>query len=302
MKKLAAMVVLVAVAAWADVELRNNGTVVGPVRELDAAVDGGLVATRASGSAVGKLKCASATTLTRGCVDLTTQTFAGDKNFTGNVTTPRIQAWVVDAGSGNFTGVVSAPMFDGGYAFLTNAVTATQAFVSDTTDDTAALVVGVGLDAGALVALSSGATAYAFQTGRYGSWSCTGCCAAHSCGPTVSSGARTLTINGTGDLTTAGSIVATSGVGLIQGNLVVGTAVTAGASGISSVGPMHSVSTLSVGAITLSGGTGTATVFSGAKCVCSEQTTAANGVKCSVSATTLTATGTNTDVITYLCL
>lgn len=54
------------------------------------------------------------------------------------------------------------------------------------------------------------------------------------------------------------------------------------------------------GSITLAAGTGTATVLSGTKCVCTDSTANAS-VKCVVAATTLTATGTGTDVITYLC-
>jgi hypothetical protein len=54
------------------------------------------------------------------------------------------------------------------------------------------------------------------------------------------------------------------------------------------------------GTITLSGGTGTATVTGGVQCVCTDQTANAS-VKCAVSATTLTATGTGADVITYWC-
>ena len=66
-------------------------------------------------------------------------------------------------------------------------------------------------------------------------------------------------------------------------------------------GAIHSVSTKTVGTITLSGGTGTATVNSGTHCVCDDSTATAI-VKCAVSSTTLTATGTGTDVITYICL
>lgn len=63
----------------------------------------------------------------------------------------------------------------------------------------------------------------------------------------------------------------------------------------------HRVSaTTGGGTITLAAGSGTATVFSGARCVCTD-TTANASVKCAVSGTTLTATGTATDVIAYLC-
>lgn len=54
------------------------------------------------------------------------------------------------------------------------------------------------------------------------------------------------------------------------------------------------------GTKTLSTGSGTVAVFSGARCVCTD-TTAVAAVKCSVSATTLTITGTSSDVIAYLC-
>jgi hypothetical protein len=54
------------------------------------------------------------------------------------------------------------------------------------------------------------------------------------------------------------------------------------------------------GTVTLSGGTQTATVLSGSRCVCTD-TTANASVKCSVSSTTLTVTGTGTDVVAYFC-
>ncbi len=60
------------------------------------------------------------------------------------------------------------------------------------------------------------------------------------------------------------------------------------------------ISSETSGTITLSGGTGTATTFTGAICVCSDST-ANNSVQCAVSGDTLTATGTTTDVIVYVC-
>lgn len=67
-----------------------------------------------------------------------------------------------------------------------------------------------------------------------------------------------------------------------------------------STGYISGASTKQKGTISLSGGTGTATTFSGATCVCTD-TTANASVKCAVSGTTLTATGTTTDVIAYRC-
>lgn len=71
---------------------------------------------------------------------------------------------------------------------------------------------------------------------------------------------------------------------------------------IDNTGSVLTTSALTKGSKTLVAGSGTVTVLSGAKCVCSEETNQANGVKCSVSGTTLTITGTGTDVITYVCL
>ncbi len=68
-------------------------------------------------------------------------------------------------------------------------------------------------------------------------------------------------------------------------------------------GGVQASSTLTRGLITLSTGTGTATVLSGAICTCGLNTSAGTAApKCSVAATTLTATGTGSDVISYVCL
>jgi len=59
---------------------------------------------------------------------------------------------------------------------------------------------------------------------------------------------------------------------------------------------------IQVGTITLSGGSGTATVNSGAICVCSN-TSAATVCKPSVSGSTLTtASGAGSDVVSYHCI
>ncbi len=63
--------------------------------------------------------------------------------------------------------------------------------------------------------------------------------------------------------------------------------------------------TKTAGQITLSGGTGTATVVSGTHCVCTDDSATPVVLRCTVSSTTLTASeagASSTHVINYLCL
>ncbi len=71
---------------------------------------------------------------------------------------------------------------------------------------------------------------------------------------------------------------------------------------IASDGAITSASTKTRGAITMTGGTGTATVLSGALCVCSDISASPAVVRCTVSSTTLTAAGTDGHVANYICL
>jgi len=74
-------------------------------------------------------------------------------------------------------------------------------------------------------------------------------------------------------------------------------------SGVLSVETMHLANSTNIGSITLSAGTGTAVVNTGAKCVCQDTSATPLVVRCSVSGTTLTATeASGTNVITYICL
>lgn len=88
--------VLFASTAIADTTLKNAGTTLGPILSLDARTDGGISARRTTGG-VGYLYCSSASATETGCVNNTTQSFSGNKTFTG---------------------VVKAPVFDGGAATI----------------------------------------------------------------------------------------------------------------------------------------------------------------------------------------
>lgn len=72
---------------------------------------------------------------------------------------------------------------------------------------------------------------------------------------------------------------------------------------IHSDGSLKNYSTKMAGSITLSGGTGTATVNSGAHCVCVDTSATPLVLQCAVSSTTLTATqASGTHVISYICM
>lgn len=90
--------------------------------------------------------------------------------------------------------------------------------------------------------------------------------------------------------------------GLNAGTNTGGTPFSVSTSGIAVGTNGDLIAQINVGAITLSSGSGTATVKSGAKCFCQE-TNSVLAAKCAVSGTTLTATvtGGTTDVVNYVC-
>lgn len=74
--------------ALADIPFRQapGGTFL-PVRDLECGADGGLLCIRDAGTATGVMRCNAASATEPGCVTPSSQTFAGDKTFTGD---PRI--------------------------------------------------------------------------------------------------------------------------------------------------------------------------------------------------------------------
>lgn len=124
----------------------------------------------------------------------------------------------------------------------------------------------------------------------------------------------TLAVTGTstlqGAVTTGGNVDAgtlnVAGQTTIAGALITSAAVTAGTT-LTVSGDSITASTKTRGTCALNNASPsvcTATVNSGAICVCANNTTAANGVKCAVSSTTLTITGPNTttDTVSYVCM
>lgn len=66
-----------------DVGLKQGNTVIGPVRDISCANDGGLLCVRDAGTAIGALRCNSATATEPGCITPAAQTMAGAKTWTG---------------------------------------------------------------------------------------------------------------------------------------------------------------------------------------------------------------------------
>lgn len=99
MKRLGLLLLLAAGAAFAgDIILRNAGTKVAPVSQIDCALDGGMACRRDGG--VGLLYCSAASYNDPGCVTTGTQVFRGNKTIRGTLE--------VDGDAGVFVKQISA--------------------------------------------------------------------------------------------------------------------------------------------------------------------------------------------------
>ncbi len=85
MKTLSVALLFVPVMVLADVGFRQANTYMGPIRDLDCAADAGLLCTRDAGYAIGKVRCAAASTVEPGCITPNAQTLAGTKTLTGDL-------------------------------------------------------------------------------------------------------------------------------------------------------------------------------------------------------------------------
>jgi hypothetical protein len=83
MKLLKLALVLVPMAVLADVGWKDSKRYIGPVRDVECGVDGGLSCERDAGTPVGVLRCRSATAIEPGCVTPSAQSFAGNKTWSG---------------------------------------------------------------------------------------------------------------------------------------------------------------------------------------------------------------------------
>lgn len=64
-----------------DVGLKNAGTTIGPVTAIDCPADAGVFCARTTGTSVGKLSCAAASTSNTGCITPHDQVLAGKKTI-----------------------------------------------------------------------------------------------------------------------------------------------------------------------------------------------------------------------------
>lgn len=76
---------LLASVAAADPVLRNAGTRLGPVVQLDCSADGGIACARTASTGTGKLSCNPATATEKGCVSVGDQIFTGTKTVDGGL-------------------------------------------------------------------------------------------------------------------------------------------------------------------------------------------------------------------------
>ncbi len=250
MKRLALPLLLIATAAFAgDIILRNSGTKVAPVSQLDCKTDGGLACERSG--AIGRLSCNPASETEKGCVDTDTQSFAGYKNFAA--------------------GFVGFETDGGSYHNIFND--------GDRS-------VGVGADFVPWTIPSEGATCLF--------------CAPPWITPSLGTAEkpwRSSFINyiSTADWNNAPPPLEVDADLAVDRNLVVDA-------GTVLVGPARALDTKNADCKALTGGSTTATVAAGSKCVCSNSS-AATVCKPTLSGTTLTITsGAGTDTVCYLCL
>lgn len=238
-----------------------------------------------------------------------TETIAGLFSARGNVSLAEASTSQLSLGADNCTTIYSTSSCTWNALEATGAISGAQlaatagvsgtTYTSSSTAGTNALAVATN---GARVDFGAGASDYMTSNGT----------TIASAAPFAVTGAlsSTSTISSSVGSGTNGLAVTTNGArvdfgaGASDHATSDGTTVTfagpAAVTGTVTASGIVSNSATWAGTKTLSGGTGTTTVASGARCVCTD-TTANVSVKCSVSGTTLTFTGTTTDVIAYWC-
>lgn len=224
-----------------------------------------------------------------------TEAAAGLEDNSG-IKLPAGVLWPVKVGPNTrWIGIRSANGASGCYVYPTDNPSPVPLSNISGTDITPTSISTGAITAGAITADSLNTSGDVMVSGALTSSATTGtqfaCTGAATCNVQSASG-RTLALD------TKDSATASLGANNATTTTVGRTSQTTNLNGIITAG-----GSTTAGTITLSGGTGTAAVRSGARCVCSETTSAATPGKCAVSSTTLTATyGVGTDVITYICL